>query len=236
MKYVILVLSFVFLNACSSQPVAPMNCRLSCEYESLFAQLYTEATGATPGFRDFLVGSVDGYEFSYRFHDSESTYVVAYGSGYAVSTGLSYATEGGVYNGYSPEDYLAIEKLALHLGQLPILERAQKVDQAYSMDSSSNAREAQLDRVFHDHIVGQADLASEKSGYLYQEKEGLHLVITRILTLGKIHKINLVVVDDESRMLLDASLRIPREVVVEKVLLSHAQDLVWKVFELSEDS
>tara|TARA_E500000318_G_scaffold1676_7_gene2275 strand:+ start:35277 stop:35975 length:699 start_codon:yes stop_codon:yes gene_type:complete len=195
----------------------------------IFIDLRNGLTTPDTNWRDQFEICVDEYTFEYRFYSADESFTATYGNLFAVAAVLSYSTPGHLFNDMKPDEFVQdVESVALSIRNQPILSRAEKVDRTFHSPERNSALDEKLNWLARTHIIGEAAIPAATPGYLYQCDGSAHLVVTRILSTGEIHKINYVLVDDDSKVLMSASLMFPRRVSLEASLINHAHDLVWR--------
>ena len=199
--------------------------------ERVFSELHNGLSTPQTNWREQFEVSVDEYTFEYKFYYADESYTATYGNMFAVASVLSYSTPGHLFNDMNPDDFVQdVESLALSIRNQPVLLRAERIDRAFDTPSVGSTLDEKLNWVARAYLIGEASAPLSTPGYLYQFNEHAHLVVTRMLSLDEIHKINYVVVDNESKLLMSASLKYPRRVKLDESVLENSHRLVWHAF------
>lgn len=171
-----------------------------------------------------------GYVYAFRRYSAENFHVTRFGSAYSAASASAFLNADGVFHGIPNPEYADISLQAYELGTQPILERAPFVDRATSSAQLSDGVDRVLDYQLKKLILGSSVVNTDKHGLICKNRDGWSLIIKRILSTDEFHKINMVIVDKESRTRLGASIECPPETEIDEAFLDHASELAWDTF------
>lgn len=219
----------ILIQLCFILTVAFAGCQST--QERVFTELHDGLITPQTNWREQFEVSVDEYTFEYKFYYADDNYTATYGNMFAVAAVLSHSSPGQLFNDMKPDDFVHdVESLALSIRNQPVLLRAERIDRAFDSPSVGSTLDEKLNWVARAYLIGEATVPVSTPGYLYQFNEHAHLVVTRMVSLDEIHKINYVVVDNESKLFMSASLKFPRRVKLDQSLLHNSHRLVWHAF------
>jgi hypothetical protein len=195
---------------------------------SRFSSLLSEPTLSVQDEGRKYESSANGYRYTYTRSDADQATAITYHRIFSVAAIEAYSSGVHPFSKMKPAEFVqSVEQHALELGTQPALALAEFVDQATNEAAQDPIIDEHLYWLVRDKILYHTSV-SDKPGFLYQKRGNTHLIITeRISINSEVCRIRGYIVDDESKPLLSAQLRLPDGTTIDDSLLRDATQLMW---------